>query len=470
MNNIEKIKNIIQNDEFINHIRPYLKEVECYLVGGFLRDLATGEISHDRDLIVKSDVAKNLAKAIADGTNSHFVPLDEENKIYRVVMPDKTNYFDISAMLEDNLDKDIHRRDLTINSLAYDINRDEVVDKVGAVSDFENKILRTVDLKNFVDDPLRMLRAYRFSAKYNFEIDKEIEDFIKNNLELIEKPAKERINTEIMKLFEGKYSDLALLKMDEVGLLDVIFTVMREVKKIPPNTHHHLDLQHHLIETVRQVQRNYENLPDERRKVLEDMEFGGYPRIAFLKFAAFMHDIGKPDTWTIDEETGRHRFIMHDDVGSKKIVPIMKDLKFSKKQIAYVQKMIKFHIYPSSLVWQEVAGSKAHLKFYRKMYPYFEDVIILAMADRLSAMGEAITADMVVQNLSNLSILLDECFEYGSAVASPKPFLTGNDVMEITGLKQSKALGDIVKALYSEQLDGNISSREEAIEFVKKKT
>ncbi|MDO5305030.1 MAG: hypothetical protein Q4E87_05585, partial [bacterium] len=320
MNNIEKIKNIIQNDEFISLIRPYLKEVECYLVGGFLRDLATGEISHDRDLIVKSDVAKNLAKAIADGTNSHFVPLDEENKIYRVVMPDKTNYFDISAMLEDNLDKDIHRRDLTINSLAYDINRDDVVDKVGAVSDFENKILRTVDLKNFVDDPLRMLRAYRFSAKYNFEIDKEIEDFIKNNLELIEKPAKERINTEIMKLFEGKYSDLALLKMDEVGLLDVIFPVMKEVKKIPPNTHHHLDLQHHLIETVRQVQRNYENLSDERRKVLEDMEFGGYPRIAFLKFAAFMHDIGKPDTWTIDEETGRHRFIMHDDVGSKKIV------------------------------------------------------------------------------------------------------------------------------------------------------
>ena len=191
-------------------------------------------------------------------------------------------------------------------------------------------------------------------------------------------------------------------------MLDVIFPVMKEVKKIPPNTHHHLDLQHHLIETVRQVQRNYENLPDERRKVLEDMEFGGYPRIAFLKFAAFMHDIGKPDTWTIDEETGRHRFIMHDDVGSKKIVPIMKDLKFSKKQIAYVQKIIKFHIYPASLVWQEVAGSKAHLKFYRKMYPYFEDVIILAMADRLSALGEAITADMVAQNLSNLSILHDK--------------------------------------------------------------
>lgn len=470
MSKIETISNIIQNDEYINLIKPYLKNVECYLVGGFLRDLATGEISHDRDLIVKSDVAKNLAKTVADGTNSHFVSLDEENKIYRVVMPDKTNYFDISAMLEDDIDKDIHRRDLTINSLAYDINEDKIVDKVGAIYDFENKILRTVDLKNFVDDPLRMLRAYRFAAKYNFEIDKEIEQFIKNNLNLIDYPAKERINTEIMKLFEGKYSHLALLKMNESGLLDKIFPVMREVKKIPPNTHHHLDLQHHLIETVRQVQRNYENLPFERRKVLDDMEFGGYPRIVFLKFAAFMHDIGKPDTWTIDEETGRHRFIMHDDVGSKKIVPIMKDLKFSKKQIAYVQKMIKFHIYPSSLVWQEVVGSKAHLKFYRKMYPYFEDVIILAMSDRLSAMGEAITADMVVQNLSNLSILLDECFEYGSAVANPKPFLSGNEVMEITGLKQSKALGDIVKALYAEQLDGNIISREDAIEFVKKKT
>ncbi len=92
------------------------------------------------------------------------------------------------------------------------------------------------------------------------------------------------------------------------------------------------------------------------------------------------------------------------------------------------------------------------------------------MADRLSAMGEAITYDMVVQNLANLSILLDECFEFGTAEAKPKPILTGNEVMDFTGLKQSKALGDIVKALYSEQLDGNITTREEAIEFVKKKT
>lgn len=467
MNNI---KEIIQNDEFINLIKPFVKNVECYIVGGFLRDLATNQISHDRDLIVKSDVAKKLAKTIADGTNSHFVPLDEENKIYRVVMPDKTNYFDISAMLDDDMDKDIHRRDLTINSLAYDLKNDEIVDKVGAISDFENKILRTYDLKNFVDDPLRMLRVYRFAAKYNFEIDKELKKFIQNNLNLIEKPAKERINTEIMKLFESKYSDIALLKMDEVGLLDKIFPVMKDVKTIPPNTHHHLDLQHHLIETVRQIQSNYENLPPNRQKVLDDMEFGEYSRLAFLKFAGFMHDIGKPETWTIDEETGRHRFIMHDEIGSKKIVSIMKDLKFSKKQISYVQKMIKFHIYPSSLVWQEVVGSKARLKFYRKMYPYFEDVIILAMADRLSAMGKAITYDMVIQNLSNLSVLLDECFEFGTAEAKPKPLLTGNEIMDLTGLKQSKSLGDIVKALYAEQLDGNITTKDEAIDFVKKKT
>ena len=145
MSNVEKIKTFIQNDEFINLIKPYLKGVDCLLVGGFLRDLANGEISHDRDLIVKSAVAEKLAKTIADGTNSHFVPLDEENKIYRVVMPDKTNYFDISAMLEDDLEKDIHRRDLTINSLAYDLNKDEIVDKVGAISDFESKILITAD-------------------------------------------------------------------------------------------------------------------------------------------------------------------------------------------------------------------------------------------------------------------------------------------------------------------------------------
>ena len=462
------IKKYVQKDEFITLIKPLVRDIECYLVGGYLRDLLTGETSHDRDLIVKAEEAEKLAKTIADRTDGHFITLDEENKIYRVVMSDKVNYFDVAAMLNDDLAQDINRRDLTVNSVAYDLNKNEIVDLNNGLGDFEKKIIRTANLDNFSDDPLRMLRVYRFCAKYNFEIDEKITGFIRANKNLIQKPAKERINTELIKLFEGKYSDSALKKMDESGLLSEILPVADEIRKIPPNTHHHLNLLGHSIETVRQIQRNFENSSEKVQKLLNSTELGGYPRLAFLKLAGFLHDSGKPETWSIEEETGRHRFIMHDEVGSKKVVPILQELKFSKKQIAYIQLMIKSHIYPSSLVWSEVVGSKARLKFFRKMYPYYADIIVLAESDRLSAMGEHVTVDMIVKNLSDLSVLLEECFGFDEAEAEPKPILNGKEVMEITGLPQSRELGDFVKSLYSAQLEGNVKTREDAVKFIEK--
>ena len=128
--------------------------------------------------------------------------------------------------------------------------------------------------------------------------------------------------------------------------------------------------------------------------------------------------------------------------------------------------MIKNHIYPAALVGQEKAGSKAYLKYYRKLQPYFLDNIILAKADRLSARGEAISDEMVKKNLNGLSALLEECYKYDSEVASPEPFLRGEDVMDLTGLKQSKELGKLVKAVYAAQLDGDISDIEQAKKFV----
>ena len=179
------IKEAVLKDELLTKIRKSIQGYDCYLVGGYLRDLMSGNISCDRDLIAKSDVAKEIALKISEDTNGHFVPLDEENKIYRVVMPDKLNYFDISAMLNDDLDSDIQRRDLTINALVYDLKNEQVIDKCNAIKDFENKVLRTYSLNNFTNDPLRMLRVFRFSAKYGFDIAPEIINFIKNNTKLL---------------------------------------------------------------------------------------------------------------------------------------------------------------------------------------------------------------------------------------------------------------------------------------------
>ena len=186
-------------------------------------------------------------------------------------------------------------------------------------------------------------------AVTGFEPQQELKKILKQHVKLIEKPANERVTYELMKLFGGEFSYQTLLQMDDDGILEILFPNINEMKKVPPNTHHHLDLFHHSVETVKQIEILYKNSSSEVKEHLKQTDFGGFPRINHLKLAGFLHNLGKFSTWTI-EESGRHRFIKHDDVGAKMVIPILQKMKFSKKQINYISCMIKNHIYPSNVL------------------------------------------------------------------------------------------------------------------------
>lgn len=458
--------NLIENDAVIKLIKPYINNVEAYVVGGFVRDVLMNKQSPDRDLILCNCDVEEFSRELADKLNAHFIELDPVNKIYRIVLENKVDYIDITTPIENDFEKDIKRRDLTINAIAYDLKNSKFIDLVEGIDDIKNKKIKGISEKNFEDDPLRLLRIFRFYAKTGFEIDESLIEISKKLHKKINEPAKERITVELLKMFEGKFCDLALLKLDECGLLEEIFPIYKEVKKIPPNSHHHLDLIHHLIESVRQVQIFYENTTDEIKTHLETIKYGSVQELAFLKLATFLHDIGKPSCWTIEEDTGRHRFIKHDEIGSKLVIPILKDLKFSKKQIQYVQTLIKYHIYPSSLVSAEDVTDKAFMKFYRKMEGFVIDVIILAMADRLSARGEKITEEIVNKNISALTKLLNDYLVLRKDIKPLEKLLDGRDIMEILKIKQSPKLGEIINALKEAQISGNVCTKQEAIDFV----
>lgn len=462
------MRNLIENDEVIKLIKPYLKDVEAYIVGGFVRDILMNKKSPDRDLILCNCDVEKFSQELADKLNAHFIELDPINKIYRIVLENKIDYIDITMPIENDFEKDIKRRDLTINAIAYNLKTSEIVDLVGGINDIKNKKIKGICDKNFEDDPLRLLRIFRFYAKTGFEIDESLIQLSKKLYKRISEPAKERVTVELLKMFEGKYCDLALLKLDECGLLEEIFPIYKEVKKIPPNSHHHLDLIHHLIESVKQVQIIYENTSEEVKTHLETIKYASVQELAFLKLATFLHDIGKPSCWTIEEDTLRHRFIKHDEIGSKLVVPILKDLKFSKKQIQYIQTLIKYHIYPSSLVSAEDVTDKAFMKFYRKMDGFVIDVIILAMADRLSARGEKITDEIVSKNINGLTKLLNDYLELRKDIKPLEKLLDGRDIMEILKIKQGPKLGEIINALKEAQISGNVTTKEEAINFVTK--
>ena len=465
------VLNKIKSDKILSKILTIFPDGDIYLVGGMVRDLFMEKDSYDRDLIVTNIDAKSFAEKLHKNFNSAFIPLDEGNNIYRIVLKDSENIhepqmIDITNPEGNSLERDLMRRDLTINAIAINIKTGEIIDLFGGISDIKNKTLNYIEEINFVDDPLRLLRVYRFQANLNFELGADTIHAVCKYTDLISKPAKERVLYELMKLFNGKYCAEALLNMNKTWLLEEIFPVVKELKQVPPNSHHHLDLLHHSIETVNQIQLLYDEADEKVKAHLDKVDFGGFSRLAHLKLAGFLHDIGKFSTWTIDKETGRHRFIKHDDVGSKMVKPLLKSLTCSNKQIDYISEMIKYHIYPSSMMQEPEINEKAMLRYIRKLQDNVIDNIILAKADRLSARGEVITEEMVENNMKALDRLMKFYFDSQEKLKPLPKLLDGNEVMKILNIKEGKVLGNILKSLKEAQLDGDINTKEEAFTFV----
>lgn len=464
---IEKIK----NDKIINLIKEHAQNnfsgAEIYLVGGALRDFYLDKENFDKDIAVNKVNAEEFAKSIAKLINATFIPLDEENKIYRLMLKDKINCIDIANIMGETIEEDLKRRDITINSIAINLKTFDILDINEGLKDLKSKKIRHINEQNFIDDPLRLIRAYRFLGVLGFDLDEELITIIKKHASKIQQPAVERINYELLKMFSGDYTAQTLTKMDETGLLNEVLPISQELKKVPPNAHHHLNLFAHSIEIVKQIQDIYENSPKEIKEHLEKIDFGGTTRLAHLKLAGFLHDIGKPSTWTIEQDTGKHRFIKHDDVGSKMGAKILKTAKFSKKQIEYIAKMIKYHIYPSHVVCSPEINDKIYMRFIRKMENEVIDVILLAMADRYSARGVEITDEIVKKNINNLQKLLSFYLNIKDTLKPLPKLLSGEDIMALLELQPSKELGNIIKALKEAQLSGEITTKEDAIKFIK---
>lgn len=456
---IEKIK----NDELVQKIADFAGDQDVYLVGGCIRDYFLGMENFDKDIVVKN--SKKFAQNLAKNLDGKFIPLDEIFKIYRIVLKDKLTFIDIAEPMEGSIEKDLKRRDLTINSLAVNLKNFKMLDFTDGLYDLKHAKIKMISEENITDDALRILRAYRFMATLGFKIDKKFEKVIYKHKSKIKKSAQERINQELMKLFGGDFASKTLLEMDKTTLLEILFPVIAELKKVPPNSHHHLGLFEHSIETVRQIEEIYHKLPQNAQEHMKKKDFGGATRLAHLKLTAFLHDIGKFSTWTIDE-TGRHRFIKHNEIGAVMSKKLLKNMKFSKKQIEYVSKMIKYHIYPSNVIASPNLTDKVYMRFVRKMEQDAIDVIILAMADRLSARGIEITQEMVDDNINGLKKLMNFYMEAQKTLKPLPKLLTGNDIMEKFDIPPSPYLGELLKSLEETQLSGEVTTVDEAIKHV----
>lgn len=442
---------------------------EVYLVGGYVRDALLDKYSPDNlprdfDYAVTGFSAIKFAQRYAEQFKGHFVLLDAENETARVVMEDDVTV-DFAGCVGDNINTDIMRRDFTINALVWDPKQpDLVIDLVNGLQDLDNGIVRAVSDTVLHEDPLRMLRAFRFAASLDFSIDKRTLSVISSLCRLLNQSAGERISHELFLIMESNRAAQAARLMGDNGLLEVIFPEVVAMHSVTPNSYHHLGLYDHSHEALLQAEREAPNFPKWARESFAQEIAHHTSRLAATKLATLLHDVGKPATWVVTED-GRHTFIGHDKLGALMCEPIAKRLKWSQKIERLISDLVRWHLRPGALYHQGPPTDRAVYRFYRSIDETVPELILLAMSDFRATCGPGLQEGRELLE-KQLRELLDGYVVFKEGTTRIPRLMDGADVMKLLGLKPGPHVGEILEALQEAQGLREVLDREQAEAFV----
>jgi poly(A) polymerase len=330
--------------------------------------------------------------------------------------------------------EDAERRDFTINGMFFDPLRHELIDYVGGQADLRNRLLRAIGdpAARFREDRLRMLRAVRFAAVLEMEIDEETWRAVRKHAAAIIEVSAERIRDELVKLFLSPQRVRGFDLLDSSGLMPVILPEITRLKgcEQPPQFHPEGDVFVH-------TRRMLELLPAEV----------SLP----LVFSVLFHDIGKPDTYRFDPTEDRIRFSGHDKLGADMTAEIMTRLRFSTREIEATVEAVDQHMVFKDVQKMRVAKLKRFMS-----RPHFEDELELHRVDCASSHGA----------LDNYDFLKAKRAEFAAEPLIPPPLITGRDLIAL-GMEPGPRFKEILEAVQSHQLEGTLHTREEALDFVR---
>ncbi|MFP3975850.1 MAG: CCA tRNA nucleotidyltransferase [Chloroflexota bacterium] len=460
--------------------------IECYLVGGYIRDGILGRTSRDVDLAVGGN-ALEIARDAADDLNGRFVLLDEEHQVARVVIQGSGGqwHLDFASMLH-SIEEDLARRDFTINALAIELtplqqgeNQVSLIDTLDGVRDLKSRSVKAVSEEAFRDDPARLLRAFSIAAELDFTIEEETEVLIRRDRELIKNVSSERVRDELCQILETGNSAAFIRRLDYAGLLDIIFPELANCKGVEQPKEHFWNVFDHSVETVAAVERLFAALTGEGdllkelssaayiAEQLEEEVAGNRTRKVSLKMAALLHDVAKPQAKQIGEN-GRMRFIGHDKEGAGIAESTMERLRFSTREKRMVTTIIEHHMRPGNLAnGEELPTRRAIYRFFRDTDDVGIDTLFLGLADHLATRGPALDIENWHEHVRGTQYILDKWFEEESTVSPPK-LVDGHDIMGEFELPPGPKIGELLEEVREAQASGEIQSKEEALNFVRK--
>lgn len=452
----DNLYNNLKNYPFISVAAEVSEElnIDLYIVGGFVRDLLLGWQPKEADFMVIGDgvkFAETLAKKLNAGNVIIFKTFgtayfDYQGFKLEFVGARKESYNRNSRnpiVETGTFDDDINRRDFTINAIALSLcknNRYQIIDKFSGINDLENKIIRTpIDpLITFDDDPLRILRAFRFATKLKFAPVPEVLEAASKLAERLTIVAQERITDEFLKILSYDTPSIGLKLLYQTGALKYFFPELEELAGVEQvGLYAHKDVFLHTCQVVDNVAAVSDNI--------------------WLRFAALVHDIAKPRTKKFIEGIG-WSYHGHDEIGAKMMKEIFRRLKLPFHHLNYVKKLVRLHLRPIALANQQVTDS-AIRRLIVQAGDDLNDLITLCRCDITS--GNPKKVEAYLANYENVMKRVLEVKEKDRLRAFTSP-VGGEEIMKICNLKPCPTVGKIKKEIEEAILEGKIPNTYEA--------
>lgn len=480
----------------LQKIEEYLaaKNIEAYIVGGFVRDIMLERETADIDITVAGD-AREIAEGISEILAGRYVLLDDINKVARIILYDNRRStdeifceLDFSSFSE-TIEKDLARRDFTIDSMAIELSgfakglrNVEIIDPFDGRGDLDRKIIRAVSDGIFTEDPVRLLRAVRLAGEPGFSIEHDTEALVKRDAQLLAFVPGERIREELLRLLALREAGKMLRYLDGLGLLTVMFPELEESRGLEQPKEHHWDVLEHSFATVNAVEFllgegawEYTGegivgtglLPSEINEHLNREVSSGSTRKSILKLSALLHDIGKPGTKSVDE-TGRIRFLGHSKQGAALVIERLEKLRFSSREKKLVETEIIHHMRPTQLSQEGMPSNRAVYRYYRDTGQAGLDILFLNLADHLATRGPGLDITNWQEHIELVKYLLEKYFEKENVVNLPR-IIDGYDIMKSFGLSPGPRIGELLDAVKEAQASGEITDREQALAYLKKR-
>ncbi len=463
----------------LDHLLRQIVEVRperVWVVGGAVRDRLLGREAKDLDLVI-ADIASPLLDPHhwrQQGVAAFW--LDEQRHIVRLELAGET--LDLAAMEGDDLASDLARRDFTVNAMASRLADWLVADGADPIDPYQGQAdllarrLRLVQPDGMAADPVRILRAGRFQAQLDLRPDTATVSAIAAACPDLTKAPAERVWAELAELLRHQQAAQVLLELERWGVVMALFPEVMAMKRVGQNQHHQFTVDVHserafaaYVDVIHQGR----YLPDSVRSFVaaywQDLQPAEQ---AALMLAAWLHDIGKPQTRMVRD--GKVTFYEHEHVGASMAESVAKRLKLSQTQTKLIHTFVTYHMYPMQLWRTGRLDERLIHRLYRRTGRLGVAIVLFTLADHLAKGEQVGVSDEFRSHQQVVEQMLQAYFCRHEQVVAPRPWLTGDEIAQTLGKPRGPWVGETKAALLEAQAAGQVNDRQQALQFVRQYT